>query len=70
MEGRGEEESLPDDLPRLQDGSVGTSAYLDQLRADKLRLDVRLSVVEEHREHFARVRVQLVDRFSLPRAIS
>lgn len=46
-------------------GSLGNSAYLYELRAYELRLDLRLAIFEKHRENLAKIRVQLVKRFSL-----
>lgn len=49
----------------LRIGSFGTSTYPNELCPDKLCFDLRLSIFEEHSQHFAQIRVQLVKRFGL-----
>lgn len=46
----------------LRTGSLGTSACLDQLRADKLGFDCGFSVLKQHIQNFAEIRVKFVER--------
>lgn len=46
-------------------GVVVTSRHLQGVRADELRLEGRLSVLQQHRHHFLQVFPQLVDRVPL-----
>lgn len=46
-------------------GSFGTSTYVNELCSHELRLDLRFSIFEKQRQHFAKIRVQLIKRFGL-----
>lgn len=46
-------------------GSFGNLADVNELRPDELGFDLRFPIFEEHRQNFAKVRVQLIKRFGL-----
>jgi len=54
-----------DDLARLKNRDARHSFDDDGLRADEFGLELRFAVLEQHRNHFAKIRVQLIERRSL-----